>query len=226
MQQRAGVLSCAILSIAMGASALQAQNPLSADTKFWYTTVKGFAIRAAEKMPEANYSFQPAPTVRTFGQIVGHIADDQFYFCSTVKGESKETDIEKTVKTKAELVAKLKEAFSYCDAVYDGFTDAHAAEKVKRPSRARGPSFRYSTSTSRIPMSTMATSSPTCASRGWCRRRARRGRSNKSGYNIFDQAREKTVSREDMLTKPLMKPFTKPLVDKKWTDRSVHYETF
>ena len=131
MQQRAGVLSCAILSIAIGASTLQAQNPLSADTKFWYTTVKGFAIRAAEKMPEANYSFQPAPTVRTFGQIVGHIADDQFYFCSTVKGESKETDIEKTVKTKAELVAKLKEAFSYCDAVYDGFTDAHAAEKVK-----------------------------------------------------------------------------------------------
>ncbi len=131
MQQRASVLSCAVLSIAMGASALQAQNPLTTDTKFWYTTIKGFAIRAAEKMPEANYSFKPAPTVRTFGQIVGHIADDQYYFCSTVKGESKETDIEKTVKSKAELVAKLKEAFSYCDAVYDGFTDAQATEKVK-----------------------------------------------------------------------------------------------
>ena len=125
------MFSCAVVSFAMGASALQAQNPLSADTKFWYTTIRGFVIRAAEKMPEANYSFKPAPEVRTFGQIVGHIADDQYYFCSVVKGESKETEIEKTVKTKAELVANLKEAFAYCDAVYDGFTDAHAAEKIK-----------------------------------------------------------------------------------------------
>lgn len=131
MQQRATILLCAALCMAMGASALHAQNPLSTDTKFWYTTIKTDTIRAAEKMPEADYSFRPAPEVRTFGQIVGHIADDQFYFCSTVKGESKETDIEKTVKTKAELVAKLKEAFAYCDAVYDGFTDAHATEKVK-----------------------------------------------------------------------------------------------
>jgi uncharacterized damage-inducible protein DinB len=131
MQQRATVLSCAALCMAMGASALQAQNPLSADTKFWYTAIKGFVTRAAEKMPEANYSFKPAPTVRTFGQIVGHIADDQYSFCSAVKGESKETDIEKTVTSKADLVAQLKEAFSYCDAVYDGFTDAHAADKIK-----------------------------------------------------------------------------------------------
>lgn len=131
MQQRATVLSCAVLCMAMGASALEAQNPLSADTKFWYTAIKGFAIRAAEKMPEANYSFRPAPTVRTFGQIVGHIADDQYSFCSAVKGETKETQIEKTVMSKAALVANLKEAFSYCDAVYDGLTDAHAADKIK-----------------------------------------------------------------------------------------------
>jgi len=125
------MLSCAVLCTVMSASALQAQNPLSTDTKFWYTTIKGFAIKAAEKMPEANYSFKPAPEVRTFGQIIGHIADDQYFFCSGVKGESKETQIEKTVTSKADLVAKLKEAFSYCDAVYDGFTDAHATEKIK-----------------------------------------------------------------------------------------------
>jgi hypothetical protein len=93
MQRRVSMFSCAVVSFAMGASALQAQNPLSADTKFWYTTIKGFVIRAAEKMPEANYSFKPAPEVRAFGQIVGHIADDQYFFCSGVKGESKETQI-------------------------------------------------------------------------------------------------------------------------------------
>jgi uncharacterized damage-inducible protein DinB len=113
------------------AGGLQAQDPLSADAKFWYTSIKAYVIRAADKMPEANYSFKPAPEVRTFGQIVGHIADDQYYFCGTVKGESKDSEIEKTVKSKADLIAQLKRAFAYCDAVYDGFTDAHAAEKVK-----------------------------------------------------------------------------------------------
>jgi len=120
-----------LAALAGGLNAQNAQGPLTTDTKFWYTTIKGFVIRAAEKMPEENYSFRPTDSVRTFGQIVGHVADDQYYFCSTVKGEPKETEIEKTVKGKAELVAKLKEAFAYCDAVYDGFSDAHAAEKIK-----------------------------------------------------------------------------------------------
>jgi uncharacterized damage-inducible protein DinB len=131
MQQRAAIVLSSAFCIVLGASALHAQNPLSTDTKFWYTVIKTDAIQAAEKMPEANYPFKPAPEVRTFGQIVGHIADDQYFFCSAVKGEKKETDIEKTVKSKADLVAKLKESFAYCDAVYDGFTDAQAAEKIK-----------------------------------------------------------------------------------------------
>jgi uncharacterized damage-inducible protein DinB len=113
------------------AAGLDAQNPLASDSKFWYTAIKGFVIAAAEKMPEANYSFKPAPTVRAFGQIVGHIADDEYYFCSTVKGEQKSSEIEKTVTSKADLVAQLKQAFAYCDEVYSGFQDSEAAEKVK-----------------------------------------------------------------------------------------------
>src|SRR6202453_3042861 len=110
------------------ATGLRAQDPLSADSKFWYTSIKGYVIRAAEKMPEANYSFKPAPEVRTFGQIVGHIADAQYFFCGTVKGENKDSQIEKTVTSKADLIAQLKQSFAYCDAVYDGFRDSQAAE--------------------------------------------------------------------------------------------------
>ena len=70
------------------ASGVQAQDPLSADAKFWYNGIKSYVMRAAEKMPEENYSFKPAPTVRAFGEIIGHIADEQYFFCGTVKGES------------------------------------------------------------------------------------------------------------------------------------------
>ncbi len=113
------------------AAGLNAQNPLASDSKFWYTAIESYVVAAAQKMPEANYSFRPTPEVRTFGQIVGHIADDQIYFCSTVKGEQKSSDVEKNVSSKADLVAQLKQAFAYCDAVYNEFQDSEAADKVQ-----------------------------------------------------------------------------------------------
>src|SRR5580698_3455953 len=128
------------------AAGLRAQDPLSADAKFWYTSIKGFVIRAAEKMPEANYSFKPVPEVRTFGQIVGHIADDQYFFCGTVKGEPLEPAIEKTVTSKADLVVQLKKSFASCDAVYDGFKDAHGREGQdvhRRADQAFDARFQY-----------------------------------------------------------------------------------
>jgi uncharacterized damage-inducible protein DinB len=110
---------------------VQAQNPLSSDSKFFYGIIKGFVTKAAEKMPEQNYSFKPTPEVRSFGEIIGHIADDQFGFCGVVKGEKKESNISGTVTSKAELVAQLKQAISYCDSVYDSMTDAVATQTVK-----------------------------------------------------------------------------------------------
>ncbi|MGC9990748.1 MAG: hypothetical protein ABSC07_19400, partial [Terriglobales bacterium] len=59
-------------------------NPLSAFTKGVYGFQKGILLRSAEKMPEENYSFKPVDTVRTYGQIIGHLADAQYLFCSKV----------------------------------------------------------------------------------------------------------------------------------------------
>jgi len=117
------------------ATALQAQsNPLSADLKADYTTVKDYFIRSAEKMPEAQYSFRHTPEVRSFGQLVAHVADDQYNLCAPAKGEIRHAayaEIEHTLTTKADLVAALKKAFAYCDAAYDSLTDASATETVK-----------------------------------------------------------------------------------------------
>lgn len=97
-----------------------------------YEGVKAIVLRAAELMPEENYNFKPADTVRTFGQILEHIAKSQYFFCSIVTGEQNPApQIEKTATTKAGLIAALKEAFAYCDKVYDGLTDASAAQVVK-----------------------------------------------------------------------------------------------
>jgi uncharacterized damage-inducible protein DinB len=75
---------------------------------------------AADKMPEEEYAFRPDPAVRSFGQIIGHVADANYLFCSAVLGEKNPSPgIEKNKTTKAELISALHDAFAYCNRAYD-----------------------------------------------------------------------------------------------------------
>src|SRR5438876_8834057 len=135
---------CSMLLIATAmAVVLHAQsNPLSADAKRAFNGIKSNVLRSAEKMPEENYSFKPAPTVRSFGELVGHVADYHYIFCGPamvgdlqkfgsdvggITGQPLSPNIETTKKSKADLIAALKESIAYCDAIFDAQTDGKAA---------------------------------------------------------------------------------------------------
>ena len=123
------VLICLLVTAAAG---LSQENPFSAFNKRAYGQIKVWLIASAEKMPEQNYSFQPTDAVRSFGQVVGHVADAQYLFCSTALGEKDSAlKIEKIKTSKADLIAALKDAFAYCDKAYDGMTDASVTQTVK-----------------------------------------------------------------------------------------------
>jgi len=130
---------CFILALAAAPVGLYSQqppaassNPITASEKGVYTMVSGEVVAAAEKMPEQNYSFKPTPEVRSFGQLVGHVADAQYGFCSSAAGEPEPMkDIEKTKTSKADLVIALKDAIAYCNKVYAGMTDAQGSQIVK-----------------------------------------------------------------------------------------------
>ena len=107
-------------------------NPISTSESKVYIMLSGMVVAGAEKMPEENYSFKPTADVRSFGQIVGHLADSQYYFCSQASGESQPgSSVEKTKTGKAELVAALKDAVAYCSKVYGAMTDAKGSEMTK-----------------------------------------------------------------------------------------------
>src|SRR5947209_14237119 len=81
-------------------------NPLSAFNKRAYGQITSWVLSSAEKMPEENYSFKPTDSVRSFGQLVGHVADAQYLFCSSELGEKNPTpNIEKSKTSKADLIA-------------------------------------------------------------------------------------------------------------------------
>ena len=107
-------------------------NPITASEKGLYSFISNAVIGAAQKMPEENYGFKPTPEVRSFGQLVGHVADASYMFCSQAVGEANPNkNIEKTKTTKADLVAAVKDAVAYCNTAFDGMTDAKGSEMIK-----------------------------------------------------------------------------------------------
>ena len=123
--------SLKILAAALfGASALLAQNPLSNELKQDYEGIKGNIMKAADRVSDADYSFKPEGEERTYGQLIGHVADVQLALCSMVKGEQKRGE-GGSKTSKADLTAVLKESFDYCDPIYNSLTDAAATEMVK-----------------------------------------------------------------------------------------------
>ena len=86
-------------------------------------------LKAADKVPEQFYSFRTTAKVRTYAEIMTHIADTQMMLCGIAKGEQK-NGAAGSKTSKANVTAALKASFDYCDTVYDSMTDADGAAKV------------------------------------------------------------------------------------------------
>ena len=96
-----------------------------------YTYVEGFIAKAAEEVPEADYAFKPTPDVRSFGEIVAHVADTQYTICARVLGKPNPSpDVEKTKTTKTALVEALRGSSAMCAMAY-AIPDAEAQGTMK-----------------------------------------------------------------------------------------------
>jgi uncharacterized damage-inducible protein DinB len=127
-----------VLAASAGPVQAQSANPLSAGAKRTYDIIKGYITKAAAQMPEEHYAFKPSPDVRSFGQVVAHVADANYGFCSAVLGEKPPaggfdpaTSIEKTKTSKADIGQALADSFAYCDKAHAGMTDAAGAAQIK-----------------------------------------------------------------------------------------------
>lgn len=125
------LLTSVILFAAIASAQETPANPLVTVSKNIYAISKNDILGSVDKIPENLWSYQPTKEVRTVAQLFAHVADGQYEFCGVAaEGKSVAKGIEKTYKSKAEIVPALKEAFAYCDAAYAKMTDANAAEMV------------------------------------------------------------------------------------------------
>jgi uncharacterized damage-inducible protein DinB len=128
--------TCVPIAIVFAAAvSLQAQsnsNPLSADVRQTYNAVKANLSKAAEKVPEEDYSFKPTPETRTVAEILEHVVSSQFHSCGAVLGNG-HAPSPSAAGSKANIVSALKQSFEECDKAFDSLTDANATEKIKLP---------------------------------------------------------------------------------------------
>ncbi len=101
-------------------------NPLTQAVTARYNTMKQNLTKAAEVMPEENYTYKLSPEQRPYSAWIEHTAMGNYSFCSAIKG-SPAPDMGKHGLTgKAELAKALKDSFDYCDAAFSAITDQKA----------------------------------------------------------------------------------------------------
>lgn len=113
------ILAAAALPLVVSTLAAQSPSPTGEARALWKSIIVN-VNQAADELPESMYAYRPTPDVRSFGELFAHVAGSQKMFCAMALGDKVpgEADVEKAAKTKAAIVAALKESNDYCERAY------------------------------------------------------------------------------------------------------------
>jgi uncharacterized damage-inducible protein DinB len=111
-------------------------NPVTQSLRQNWDGAKLNIKESADLMAEADYGFKPVDSVRTFGQILAHLAGANYVFCSAAKGEKSpqaEDAFEKTATTRAQIIKAVADSHAYCDSVFTSMDDKKLGETIEMP---------------------------------------------------------------------------------------------
>ena len=134
MQRQVGTL-CFVFACTLVRG--QGAPGLNADAKTGWNSISNNIVASAEKMPDDSFTFRPAPSVRSFGELIGHVTDANYLFCAALNSNKKSPpDAEHKLKSKSELVNALKESVAYCNTAFEQVGDPATPVKIFGGERA------------------------------------------------------------------------------------------
>jgi hypothetical protein len=143
MRKRSIVLPAviAVALIPLRATAQDRVDPMAGTVVQWFSMIEKSFVALADAMPADKYAFRPTngafKDVRTFAEQVKHVACANFAFYNEIEKKTPpdgcETGGPNPAKTKAELMAYLRESFAYADRVLRTLTPANAMDPVEGP---------------------------------------------------------------------------------------------
>jgi uncharacterized damage-inducible protein DinB len=104
----------------------------AAEVQRSYASLKANILKAADKMPDADYHFRPTPDIRTYARVVNHITEAQLHACGAFNGVAMAAlpKVPEETADKAAIIEALKTSFAECDKAYAAASDASVGEIV------------------------------------------------------------------------------------------------
>lgn len=135
------------------ASAQAPPDPLASSVAPIFSMIERSFVALAEAMPADRYDFKPTTgafeQARTFAEQVKHVACSNFAFFKEVEGATPPADCASggphPARTKAELLAYLRESFEYAGAVIGAMTPANALTPTDGPYGGRSTRLALTT---------------------------------------------------------------------------------
>jgi uncharacterized damage-inducible protein DinB len=132
-----------VLGLPLGLAAQQAPaappaNPVTTVFRNRTMGLQRNLAQAFDSIPASKFNYHPTPAQLTIGYIAQHLADDNYFFCSSF-GTMKPTrpaadtatpDSIKATWPRETLVTKLKESFTFCEGAFAQLTDANLADQI------------------------------------------------------------------------------------------------
>ena len=120
---------CAAQDASSGAAAPVA-NPVTTTVKGQLTRYEKNMVAAADLMPAEKYGFKPTPEMNTFGHVVMHIAQSNYFLCAKISGQAA-PDVKLTdADGKEKLEAALKASFEFCTTALAGVDDSKLGDSL------------------------------------------------------------------------------------------------
>lgn len=113
-----------------GLRAQQAGKKFSEEFGPDWETARAYTLEVANAMPAEKYDFKPTAEMRSFGELMIHIAQAQFGFASGVRGESPSAQAPEQA-TKEAVIPFLTAACDYVAETVAQVDDARAEQTVK-----------------------------------------------------------------------------------------------
>jgi uncharacterized damage-inducible protein DinB len=109
----------------------QTDSALTAETRRVFQTIEENTIKAAREMPEASYNFTPINGVRTFGELIVHIANVQSTLCSNINGNHAAKAAARV--SKDSNLKDLENSVRECQTAFDELSAENASKMVQTP---------------------------------------------------------------------------------------------
>lgn len=141
--KRAKWFPVAIFVLWAGVQTAPVQDSVAEHLREQWEASRQQMVGIAEAMPGNQFNYAPTPEVRSFGEILVHVAGENMTWMEMVAGVANPGVNERfeNLKTRPEILKALSDYFDYGAKVLADLTDGEAMESV--PFGRRGPKPRW-----------------------------------------------------------------------------------